>query len=113
MSHHVCWTSFRIPLARRCALQKTYKVLRSWYFLVNEATSSPLAVTDHQLSGTEYVDHLMNWVQAMLDDEAIFPSRIGARTAVIFDEVTRSADRFLSIRCCVPEELSGYRQIDR
>jgi hypothetical protein len=26
----------------------------------------------------EYVDHLMNWVQTMLDDEAIFPSKIGA-----------------------------------
>jgi MOB kinase activator 1 len=25
----------------------------------------------------EYVDHLMNWTQAMLDDEAIFPSKIG------------------------------------
>jgi MOB kinase activator 1 len=25
----------------------------------------------------EYVDALMNWVQGMLDDEAIFPSRIG------------------------------------
>lgn len=27
---------------------------------------------------TEYVDALMNWVQGMLDDEAIFPSKIGA-----------------------------------
>ena len=25
----------------------------------------------------EYVDQLMNWVQGMLDDEAIFPSKIG------------------------------------
>ena len=25
----------------------------------------------------EYVDCLMNWVQAMLDDEALFPSKIG------------------------------------
>ncbi|KAL7004003.1 Mitotic exit network component [Cystobasidiomycetes sp. EMM_F5] len=30
-----------------------------------------------KLSAPEYVDALMNWVQGMLDDEAIFPSKIG------------------------------------
>ncbi|CAD6898672.1 unnamed protein product [Tilletia laevis] len=30
-----------------------------------------------KMSAPEYVDHLMNWVQAQLDDEAVFPSKIG------------------------------------
>lgn len=29
------------------------------------------------LPACEYVDALMNWVQSLLDDEEIFPSRIG------------------------------------
>lgn len=28
-------------------------------------------------SGVAYVDCLMNWVQGMLDDESVFPSKIG------------------------------------
>lgn len=28
-------------------------------------------------SWAEYVDHLMTWVQGMLDDEGIFPSQMG------------------------------------
>lgn len=28
-------------------------------------------------SAPEYVDHLMTWVQRKLDNEAIFPSRVG------------------------------------
>ncbi|CAG8671796.1 7222_t:CDS:2 [Dentiscutata erythropus] len=30
-----------------------------------------------KLSAPEYVDHLMEWVQQQLDDESIFPSKIG------------------------------------
>lgn len=30
-----------------------------------------------KLSAPEYVDTLMNWAQAILDDEAIFPNKIG------------------------------------
>jgi MOB kinase activator 1 len=30
-----------------------------------------------KLSAPEYVDSLMSWVQSQLDDEAIFPSKIG------------------------------------
>ena len=28
-------------------------------------------------SAPEYMDYLMNWVQGVLDDETIFPSRVG------------------------------------
>jgi MOB kinase activator 1 len=30
-----------------------------------------------KVSAPEYVDYLMNWVQGQLDDESIFPSKIG------------------------------------
>ena len=30
------------------------------------------------MSAPEYIEHLMNWVQSNIDDEQIFPSRIGA-----------------------------------
>ncbi|CAG8726619.1 6655_t:CDS:2 [Gigaspora margarita] len=30
-----------------------------------------------KLSAPEYVDHLMEWVQQQLDDESVFPSKIG------------------------------------
>ena len=30
-----------------------------------------------KVSAPEYVDYLMTWVQEQLDDESIFPSKIG------------------------------------
>jgi hypothetical protein len=30
-----------------------------------------------RVSAPEYVDYLMTWVQSILDDESIFPSRVG------------------------------------
>ena len=30
-----------------------------------------------KLSAPEYVDYLMTWVQKQLDDETVFPSKIG------------------------------------
>ena len=32
-----------------------------------------------KLSAPDYVDTLMNWTQGLLDDEAVFPNKIGAR----------------------------------
>jgi MOB kinase activator 1 len=34
-----------------------------------------------KLSAPDYVDTLMNWVQARLDDETVFPHKIGTRGA--------------------------------
>jgi hypothetical protein len=47
----------------------------SFEFLFEDGTTykKPTA-----LPACEYVDALMNWVQSLLDDEEIFPSRIGA-----------------------------------
>lgn len=33
-----------------------------------------------KLPAPDYVDALMNWAQALLDDEAVFPNRIGKYT---------------------------------
>jgi len=32
-----------------------------------------------KLSAPDYVDTLMNWTQGLLDDEAVFPNKIGAK----------------------------------
>jgi len=47
-----------------------------------------------KVSAPEYVDYLMNWVQSQLDDETIFPSKIGNAIE-------------LTIRCSIPQKLSG------
>merc|ERR1712124_51983 len=31
-----------------------------------------------ELSAPQYVDHLMTWIQDQLDDETLFPSKVGA-----------------------------------
>jgi hypothetical protein len=31
-----------------------------------------------KLAAPEYVDALMNWAQSLLDDEAVFPNKIGS-----------------------------------
>lgn len=40
-------------------------------------------------SWAEYVDHLMTWVQGMLDDEGIFPSQMGTSGSTYFYEVPK------------------------
>jgi hypothetical protein len=35
-----------------------------------------------KLPAPEYVDALMNWAQNILDDEAIFPNKIGLSTGI-------------------------------
>lgn len=32
-----------------------------------------------KLSAPDYVDALMNWVQGLLDDEKVFPNKIGKK----------------------------------
>lgn len=48
-----------------------------------------------KLSAPEYVDQLMNWVQGMLDDEAIFPSKIGVPFPKNFQATIKSIVRRL------------------
>ncbi|POY71695.1 hypothetical protein BMF94_5287, partial [Rhodotorula taiwanensis] len=48
-----------------------------------------------KMSAPEYVDHLMNWVQGMLDDEAIFPSQLGAPFPKDFVTTVKSINRRL------------------
>lgn len=43
----------------------------------------------------DYVDHLMNWVQGMLDDDAIFPSKIGVPFPKNFHATVKSIVRRL------------------
>ncbi|KAI5480648.1 hypothetical protein MNV49_007575 [Pseudohyphozyma bogoriensis] len=48
-----------------------------------------------KFSAPEYVDLLMNWVQGMLDDEAIFPSKIGVPFPKNFQSTIKSIVRRL------------------
>uniref|UniRef100_A0A0D9VV60 MOB kinase activator-like 1A n=1 Tax=Leersia perrieri TaxID=77586 RepID=A0A0D9VV60_9ORYZ len=43
-----------------------------------------------QVSAPKYVDYLMDWVETQLDDEAIFPQKIGAPFPPNFREVIRT-----------------------
>lgn len=45
------------------------------YLWADEHVKKPIKV-----SAPDYVDNLMTWVQSILDDEAIFPSRVGMST---------------------------------
>lgn len=45
------------------------------YLWADEKNQKPV-----KLSAPDYMEHLMNWVQELLDDESIFPSRVGARS---------------------------------
>ena len=46
-----------------------------------------------KLPAPDYVDTLMNWVQAQLDDESIFPNKIGASCPLVSNTaLTRSAN---------------------
>jgi len=55
-----------------------------------------------KLPAPEYVDTLMNWVQSILDDETIFPNKIGR-----YLENSFSLLRWISIlnRCAFPSHL--------
>ncbi|KDE05458.1 mps one binder kinase activator-like 1B [Microbotryum lychnidis-dioicae p1A1 Lamole] len=48
-----------------------------------------------KMSAPEYVDHLMNWTQAQLDDEAVFPSKIGVAFPKNFVATVKSIVRRL------------------
>lgn len=48
-----------------------------------------------RLSAPDYVDALMNWVQGMLDDEAIFPSKVGVPFPRNFHQTIKSINRRL------------------
>ncbi|KAF9577791.1 hypothetical protein BGW38_006767 [Lunasporangiospora selenospora] len=48
-----------------------------------------------RVSAPVYVDHVMAWVQSLLDDEAIFPSKIGINFPVNFQSVVNDIFRRL------------------
>lgn len=54
-----------------------------------------------------YVEALMNWVQAQLDDEKVFPQKIGEGAALRCCYILShaAADRGPTRRCALPEEF--------
>jgi len=55
------------------------------YLWADEASKKPVAC-----SAPEYVDFLMTWVQAQLDNEAIFPSRVDVQFPKQFVAVVKT-----------------------
>lgn len=53
-------------------------------------------------SAPKYIDYLMTWVQDQLDDENIFPSKIGLLHLFCF---TMLMINFIDIRCSISKEL--------
>lgn len=43
-----------------------------------------------KVSAPEYVDYLMTWVQNQLDDETIFPSKIGVPFPKNFQQIVKN-----------------------
>lgn len=80
-------TAFRVSLAGRRPLSETDQNVCAWSVdspsLALSAVLPSLPLTGDRCAyrryslSAEYVDHLMNWVQGMIDDESIFPSQIG------------------------------------
>ena len=61
------------------------------------------------MSAPDYVDSLMSWVQAQLDDEKVFPCKIGAWRALARRLRNITAD---TSRCCslqVSRSLKTFR----
>jgi hypothetical protein len=72
--------------------------LRYEYLWQDETMKKPI-----RCSAPEYVDHLMTWVQSKLDDETIFPSRVGTDHFYIFF--------FFHYICCISENYAKSRFI--
>lgn len=49
------------------------------YLWADENVKKPIKV-----SAPDYVDYLMTWVQGILDDEAVFPSRVGMSSSYLW-----------------------------
>ena len=58
-----------------------------------------------KMSAPEYVDCLMNWIQAQLDDEAIFPSKIGKPLPCFAVTVTSYLTSLLPTRFRFPGQV--------
>ncbi|KAG6821229.1 hypothetical protein H0H93_002339 [Arthromyces matolae] len=63
-----------------------------------------------KLPAPEYVDALMNWAQGLLDDEAVFPNKIGVSEFV--HNPDHPAQDEIVDRYTVPPHVPGYGTVD-
>ena len=50
-------------------------------------------------SAPKYIDYLMTWVQDQLDDETLFPSKIGVKFPPNFQNIVRTILKRLLVNC--------------
>ena len=60
-------------------------------------------------SAPEYMDYLMSWVQGILDDESVFPSRVGSfehyKSCMKHTYYCCNFIAFFACRCSIPKEF--------
>ncbi|PPQ71787.1 hypothetical protein CVT26_007621 [Gymnopilus dilepis] len=90
LSYYVCWTSVRSfhPFTSSCADEINFSYEYLWEDGVRYKRPT-------KLPAPEYVDALMNWAQGLLDDEAIFPNKIGVPFPKNFRDTVKTIVRRL------------------
>ena len=81
----------KMALSTRSLQNSLLQVSLTFFFIRMVHVSSLFDVS----VSAEYVDQLMNWVQGMLDDEAIFPNKIGIPFPKSFEATIKSIVRRL------------------
>ncbi|XP_039056902.1 MOB kinase activator-like 1B isoform X1 [Hibiscus syriacus] len=51
-----------------------------------------------EVSAPKYVEYLMDWIESQLDDESIFPQKLGARFPPNFKEVVIALPEIVSLK---------------
>jgi MOB kinase activator 1 len=80
VSNHVCGATVSTALRTRLLHLRTSDHSRYEYMWEDGVRYK----RPTKLPAPEYVDALMNWAQGLLDDEAIFPNKIGSPYASLF-----------------------------
>jgi hypothetical protein len=68
MSNHVCWTEVRVSLFRARSFIMPCSLNYTW---INQDRKSV------HLAAPTYIDYVMTWIQNLLDDENVFPTKSG------------------------------------
>jgi MOB kinase activator 1 len=74
------------------------------YMWSNDDGKKPVALTAPQ-----YIEHLMTWVQAQLDDEALFPTKVGVPFPKTFLSVCARCSASARACVCVKDANMGVR----
>jgi len=97
----------RVSSMRCFLIPDPHSLLRYEYHWADGSNKKPVKV-----SAPDYVDHLFQWVQKQLDDETIFPSKIGVPFPKDFDAIVKNIFKrlFRVYACRLPPLMCTYTQ---